>query len=428
MGELTKESTDGKANIVSEVVDATKMQYRWVALIFCFLGFMMAFMQRLSLGPLAPFIQADFGLTKAQIGILASTALVGYACVLIPAGWICDKWGVRWTLSIGQVFAGVCVLGMIFVQNVTQAAAVMFGAGLGLGLLSPSTTKGVVEWFSMKERALAMGVKQTAVNAGGFVSAAALPIIALSLGWRMGYVALGIIAIISGTLSAIFFKSAPRDNSALNGQVTDKNTNHESWLNMFKSRDMWCIIIGACTLYTTEMAVLTYFVLYLKSNLLLPVVTAGFLLGLIDIGGLFGKPIAGYISDRLMGGRRKPTFILLGFIIVIFTTVFAYLPVGTPQWVFIPCTFLFGFAAVGGAMSIFSVMISEFSGKENAAKGYSVGMVFLILSQIVGVPIFGHISDITHSWTWSWYYLIGLATFGTLISFFIREEKRKLST
>ncbi|MGO9620455.1 MAG: MFS transporter [Desulfobaccales bacterium] len=418
-----QESSEVKAAVVSEF-DATQMRFRWVALIFCFFGFMVAFMQRLCLGPLAPFIQADFGLTKGQIGLLASAALVGYALVLVPAGWICDKWGVRWTLSFGQIFAGLCVITMIFAHSVTTVAAVMFGAGLGLGLLSPSTTKGVVEWFSLKERAFAMGIKQTAVNAGGFVSAATLPAIALAFGWRIGFVTLGIVAIISGVLAACFFKNAPKTAPGIAAQEVKK----ESWLNLFKTRDMWCIIIGACALYTVEFSVMTYFVLYLKGHLMIPVITAGFLLGFIDIGGFFGKPIAGYISDHYLGGRRKPTFILLGIIIIVFTAVFALLPASTPKWVFIPCTFLFGFAAVGGAMSIYSVMISEFSGKDNAAKGYAAGMVFLIISQIVGVPIFGYLSDITHSWTWSWIYLIALAIIGTSVTFFVREERRRLST
>ena len=426
-----QDSAEVKASVGSEF-DGTKMRFRWVALIFCFLGFMVAFMQRLCLGPLAPFIQADFGLTKAQIGLLSSTALVGYALVLVPAGWICDKWGVRWTLSFGQIFAGLCVITIIFAKSITTVAAVMFGAGLGLGLISPSTTKGVVEWFSIKERAFAMGIKQTAVSAGGFVSAATLPAIALAFGWRMGFVTLGIVAIISGVMAACFFKSPPKNNSSVaksaGAGISAQEVKKESWLNLFKTRDMWCIILGACALYTVEFAVMTYFVLYLKGYLMLPVITAGFLLGFIDIGGFFGKPIAGYISDHYLGGRRKPTFILLGIITVVFTAVFALLPGDAPKWVFIPCTFLFGFAAVGGAMSIFSVMISEFSGKDNAAKGYSVGMVFLILSQIVGVPIFGYISDITHSWTWSWIYLIVLGIFGTSITFFVREEKRRLST
>ncbi len=418
-----QESSEVKAFVVSEF-DATTMRFRWVALIFCFLGFMIAFMQRLALGPLAPFMRAEFGLTKAQIGLLSSAGLIGYALVLVPAGWICDRWGVRWTLSFGQIFAGLCVITMIFAHSVTAVAAAMFGAGLGLGLLSPSTTKGVVEWFSLKERALAMGVKQTGVNAGGFVSAATLPAIALAFGWRMGFVTLGAVAIISGVLAACFFKNAPKTGAGISAQRVKK----EPWLNLFKTRDMWCIIIGACALYTVEFSVMTYFVLYLKGHLMLPVITAGFLLGFIDVGGFFGKPIAGYISDHYLGGRRKPTFILLGIIIVVFTTVFALLPAGTPKWVFIPCTFLFGFAAVGGAMSIFSVMISEFSGKDNAAKGYAVGMVFLIISQIVGVPIFGYISDITQSWTWSWIYLIALSILGTSVTFFVREEKRRLST
>ena len=430
MSEDIRDVSDAKASVVHNAGGAGTL-FRWVALIFCFFGFMVAYMQRLCLGPLAPFIQKDFGLTKAQLGLLSSSALIGYVIVLIPAGVVCDRWGVRWTLSIGQLFAGVCVLAMIFASDIYIAAAVMFGAGLGLGLISPSTTKGVVEWFPLKERALAMGIKQTGLNSGGFVCAISLPIIALAYGWRIGFVVLGIVAIVSGALTFFFYKNAPQNNppspQSPDGEAAGKAAGRESWLKLFRTVDMWLIIIGGSTVYAAEFAVMTYFVLYLKEHLLIPVVAAGFLLGCIDIGGLFGKPIGGYISDRIFKGRRKPTFILLGVIAIIFITAFSLIPPGTPQWVLIPCTFIFGFAAVGGIMSIFAVMISEYSGKDNAAKGFSVGLLFCVIAQIVGVPIFGHISDITHAWTWSWIYLIGLATVGTLSVCFLREDRRRLS-
>ena len=45
-------------------------------------------------------------------------------------------------------------------------------AGIGLGCVMPATTKAVLVWFPIKERATAMGFKQTGVNVGGMISAA----------------------------------------------------------------------------------------------------------------------------------------------------------------------------------------------------------------------------------------------------------------
>ena len=50
------------------------LRYRWIILGVCWLAYIVAFLQRLSIGPLAPFLKEDLVLTNAQIGSLVSAA------------------------------------------------------------------------------------------------------------------------------------------------------------------------------------------------------------------------------------------------------------------------------------------------------------------------------------------------------------------
>jgi len=407
--------------------------YRWVALVTLFMGYTIAYAQRLSMGPLAPFMKAELGLTNAQVGYFTSAALTGYTIFLIPSGLMTDKFGVRWTLFLGQVIAGICLLGMLFAQSATMGMVVMFAAGIGLGFLVPSTTKGVVEWFPLKERGMAMGIKQMSVNVGGMLSAALLPIIALSFGWRWGFATIGFIAIISGIICFALYKAPPKDETVNPAAVLSAGTEistppkkMESWRVVFKSRDIYCIIGAGVALVIAEYGVLTYFVLYLKTFLLIPVVMAGFMLGTIDFGGLFGKPLMGAISDRFFGGTRKIPFIILGFISTFFTRVFALLPVGTSNWIIIACAFCFGFAAVGWG-GLYHTMIAECAGKANAATVVAAAMIFIMIAGIIGTPLFGYLSD-KFSWATAWTFVVIMGFIGTVGLFFVREEKRRLST
>ncbi|MFC1974519.1 MFS transporter [Chloroflexota bacterium] len=146
---------------------APSFRYRWVILGVCWLAYVVAFMQRLSIGPLAPFLKEDLGLTSAQVGFLVSAAGFGYMLTLVPAGWLVDRIGARWLLLTGEVFGGIFVASMFMVTTLTQGLVLMVLAGMGMGCLMPSTTKAILDWFPVKERATAMGVKQTAVNMGG---------------------------------------------------------------------------------------------------------------------------------------------------------------------------------------------------------------------------------------------------------------------
>ena len=387
------------------------------------MAFGVAYAQRLSLGPLAPFMRDELGLSKAQIGFYASSATLGYGLTLIPAGYLTDKIGARWTMCIGQIIAGSFLMAMIFAQGYTLGLIVMFGAGLGLGFLSPSATKAIVEWFGVKERAMAMGIKQTSVNAGGMLTATTLPLVAIAFGWRWGFFALGVFAICSAIVAACVYKDPPKSEDEVSTAASAAP--RESWTCLFRERDIWCVGLAGVSLFIAEYGVLTYFVIYLKAHLLVPVLAASFLLGSIDLGGFFGKPIAGIISDRLFKGKRKPAFIILGAISTFFTAVFAVMPAGTAQWVILICCIIFGFAAVGWG-GICYTMVAELAGKDNAATACGAAGMILVMGNVLGVPVFGYLSDLTGSWTWSWIYLVVVGLIGTGALFFVREDKRKL--
>ena len=427
---MTQEDSTAKATIAGQVTAASP-PYRWVILVITFSAFAVAYMQRLSLGPLAPFIITGLGVTKTQIGLIASAATMGYGTTLIPGGWVADRLGVRWTLCIGQIIAGTFLILMLFADTFTMAMVVMYGAGVGLGMISPSAVRGIVTWFPLKERAMAMGINNMSVNAGGMLTAATLPMIAIAFGWRYGFMALGIFAIVSGIVPAIFYRepaSGAATAAPLAGPATAASpVKKESWVTVFKSRDIWLIIAGGTGLYIVEMGVLTYFVLYLKTHLLVQVVAAGFLLGAIDFGGLFGKPVAGVISDRIFSGRRKGAFMTLSIISTVLAGVFAIMPVGTPQWLILLCCLVFGFAAVGWG-GIYFTMVGECAGKENVGVVSGACSMALVSANVIGVPIFGYLTDKTGTWMWSWTYLVVLGIIGTTALFFVREERRRIST
>jgi sugar phosphate permease len=286
-------------------------RYRWVILGVIWLAFIVAFLQRLSIGPLAPFLQEDLGLTSAQVGFFMSAAAAGYAVMTIPAGWLVDRIGVRWLLLIGEVIGGIFLISMFTVESLGAGLALMTLAGMGMGCLMPSTTKAVLVWFPVNERATAMGFKQTAVNAGGIITAVTLPTVAIHYGWQYGFLGIGIIAVVIGVVSFMLYKEPPQNPRLEASQATTSSRPKPSVSEVFKSRDIWLLIVSCMALIVVEFSAIAYFVLYLTDVLLITVVTAGFFLAVFEVGGVFGKPINGIISDRLFHGSRKKVYFLL---------------------------------------------------------------------------------------------------------------------
>lgn len=360
---------------MTESVSYPSSSYRWVILGVCWLAYIVAFMQRLSIGPLAPFLKEDLNLSSAQAGMLMSASAFGYMLTLLPAGWLADRIGVRWLLLSGEVIGGIFIIGMFTVTTFTSGLIFMGLAGLGMGFLMPSTTKAVLEWFPVKERATAMGLKQTAVNLGGIITATTLPTVAIVYGWRYGFLAIGIIAIVIGIVSFIFYRQPVRSDHPMSSIPVVANPPVRE---VFLNRDIWVLIATGVCLAVVEFSAIAYFVLYLNEALLISLVTAGFFLAVLEAGGAFGKPLSGLISDRIFGGSRKKVYLLICLSAFILCLAFAFLGQGTPSWLLLALSLILGFVAVGwGGLHL--TLIGEFAGKESAGIVSGAASMFIMV-------------------------------------------------
>ncbi|MFC2066937.1 MFS transporter, partial [Chloroflexota bacterium] len=52
---------------------------------------------------LYPFIQDEFGLSRAQVGLITSAIGIGFAVVVVLAGWLTDTFGVKRMITISLV-------------------------------------------------------------------------------------------------------------------------------------------------------------------------------------------------------------------------------------------------------------------------------------------------------------------------------------
>jgi ACS family hexuronate transporter-like MFS transporter len=391
----------------------------------CWFAFAIAFMQRLSIGPLAPFLKEDLNLTGAQVGFFMSAAAFGSLLTAFPAGWLADRIGVRWLLLIGGLVGGIFIACMFTMTSFTQGLILMALAGLGMGCVSPSTTKAVLEWFPAKERATAMGFKQTGLNVGGIIAAATLPTVALVLGWQYGFLGIGLIVMVIGIVSFILYKQPPQSISLDTSKPVTSSRTRPSVLEVFRNRDIWLLITAGLCLVAIEMAAIAHFVLYLNEALLFGVVIAGFFLAIVEGSGAFGKPISGLISDRLFHGGRKKVYILMSSITFVMCVMFAFLWQGSPLWLIVLLSLVFGFAAVGWA-GLHLTLIGEFAGKELAGMASGMSTPFLAVGNIAGPPLFGYIIDSTGSYQIAWGFLAVVALLATALLFFVREERKKI--
>jgi sugar phosphate permease len=166
-------------------------------------------------------------------------------------------------------------------------------------------------------------------------------------------------------------------------------------------------------------------VIYLTEVVGLSVTVAGGYLALANMGGAFGKPIFGALSDRVFRGSRRKPLIIVGVLIFLLTILMQMINTSTSYWAMLGIIVLFGFTAIGwGGMNL--ILVSEFAGKENAGLAVGYSAMISLIGNLVGPPIFGWMADATGTYSLGWWFLTASALFSLILFLLIQESKRKV--
>jgi ACS family hexuronate transporter-like MFS transporter len=393
-------------------------RYRFIILGVVWLTYLMVYLARLSVGPLAPFLREAFSLSNAGIGMLVSATAAIYAPTLIVAGGLVDRVGCRRMLLAGTGLATASVLALPFAGTYGVLLALLAVSGLGTGCIYPAAVKSVIEWFPRRERATAIGFNQTAVNVSGIVGAAALPSIALSLGWQYGFLAIGICGVVIFLVCALAFRNPPRSSAA--ASAPEKGARPPLFnVRLLRSRDIRFLAAAGFFLGVLEFSALAYIVLYLTQDLMISAVAAGGLLALCEATGALGKPLSGVVSDRLLGGRRRPALVALALIGGAACIPLAFTDSGM-WWGAYVSIILIGLCGIGW-MGLFGTLAGEIGGLERAGQVAGLTSAFTNIGILVGPPVFGALVDVTGSYRSSWLMLAAVGAVAAACLFAVRE-------
>ncbi|MCX6013298.1 MAG: MFS transporter, partial [Chloroflexi bacterium] len=364
----------------------SELKYRWIILAVLTVAFMSTCIARVSVPPLSPFIMDELTLSNTRLGFLMSASFTGGLVMLMPSGFLADTIGTKTMIVIGQIIVAVSMILMFFASSYIYCLLFLFMAGLGGGCIGASSSKALVHWFPLKERATAIGIQATSFNVAGVVTAATLPTLAERLNWHYGFLFIGLVVLVFGSISLLFYKRHPDESQSRRIDVFSK----QALLNIFGNKNILLLGFSGLLFCIAEFSFITFTVKYLlqiKSTVGLSAEFAGYYLAMANASGGFGKPIGGIISDRFFKGNRKPVFIIMITIAIIFALLISTISLTTPTWLMSLILIVFGFVIIGWA-GLSLTLIAEFSGKEQAGVGYAFGVAIHTIGMLSGPPIF----------------------------------------
>ncbi|NIN52735.1 MAG: MFS transporter [Nitrososphaeria archaeon] len=376
---------------------------------------------RFSVAPLAPFIVDELRFSHAEIGLLTSAVWLAYVVCGVPGGLLVDRFGIRFSTALGVGVAGTSTMLFVGVSTVIEGFTYRFISGLGSILTLLTTTVAVIVWFSSRERATMMGLKQTGVNIGGILAGLLLPSLAIYYSWRAGFLVSGGLGVIVSIFAFLFIRELPQRSKIAETQMpTGKPIG-----STLRNRDIVLVSVSAIPIAWAEQAGISFVVLFLAEAHLIDVVTGGILLSLLLGSGAVARVVLGIVSDRVLRGRRKNTFLLCYVLTGIFSVMIAYTPLGTPLWMLAILMAFWGFVAVGWG-GLYLTLIGELAGAESTGLAAGFGNLFVCMGAMAGPPIFGFIVDVTGSYPIAWD-VVGILCLASIpLIRLVREERKRL--
>ncbi|MBI3966066.1 MAG: MFS transporter [Chloroflexi bacterium] len=402
------------AGVAREVVE-TAYSYRWVILIISTMVQTLTSFTNQSIAPLAPYLQSDLSLSRAQIGLL-STAIFGAGFIMVPVGWLADRFGVRLMFVVGLTAVGLFTALAWGAPGYGILLVLMALSGLGNAIAMPPTTRAIMYWFPQRNRGIAMSVKQTGVAMAGFITALSVPWLADAFGWRGTMLTLGVLVLVAAALAGIFYREYP-------APVAAKAASTHKMSELFGNRDL-LLLCGVSLGYGIAQLSFVYFlVLYLVQALGYTTLAASSLLAAAQLSGVCARIGWGVVSDKVFGGRRKVVMGIIGALTGCTALAFAALPAGAPSWI-VSALVIVGGAGFIGWNGVNMTYVAELAGKELSATAAGLSLTVTYVGIVIGPPIFGWTVDVTKSYSVGFTALAAVSFASLILLSLIRGQRR----
>ncbi|AJK45946.1 MFS transporter [Burkholderia plantarii] len=231
---------------------ALSSRYRWTICAMMFFATTINYMDRQTLGLLAPLMQADIGWSQVQYAQTVMIFTAAYALGLLLFGRVADR------LSTKLVYGGAMALWSAAAMLHALAASVP-GFAAVRGLLGfaeasnfPVALRTTAVWFPKRERALATGIWNMGATVGGVVAPAIIPAMAVLWGWRPAFAASGAVGFVWFAAWLVMYRKparhprvAPDELAYINadeGAVPDERK--VGWLSVLRHREAWAFMVG----------------------------------------------------------------------------------------------------------------------------------------------------------------------------------------
>jgi MFS family permease len=333
-------------------------------------------------------LMRDFHISAAGLGIMASMFYWGYTFMQIPAGLLCDRFGVRGILTISM---GLCTAGT-FLFSLSDNIYFADFAFLIIGVASSTAFVGalvlVARWFPPKYFAMMVGMVQFLGCIGAIMGVGPIVLLVQRISWHgtvHWFVAVGALITV---LMGMFIRSQPENAKTIQKKAIKKEfsmtemqrlkavcANPQTWWVGLYAFAIWAPIVVFAGLWGLPFLMARY---HIDGGM------ASLGISILWLGVAVGGPIFGWWSNRI--DRRCMPLSVCAFIGMVSAVIAIYLD--NLSWP-VMCVILFFFGTAASGQSISFGVIQDINHVDAVGTGVGFNNMAVIIGGIFLQPITG---------------------------------------
>lgn len=385
------------------------LKYRWVVFIILAAAYFFVYFHRVSTAVVASDIMETFGVGAASIGLLGSAYFYAYTAMQLPSGILADSWGVKKTASVFTLLAAVGAILTGVSSNFTMVLIGRILIGIGVAMVYVPVMKVLAIWFRKNEFASMSGVLLAIGNIGALSAAGPLAFMAGILGdWQMVFLVLGVFSVVLAILIWVLAKDSPKDLDAPSLPEIEAEENGVEYIppaaiekipmgealkqTFGAGMKFWPISIWFFFMYGSLMVYQGLWAgPFFRDILGWEKVTYASILSFVAIGMIFGCPVAGYLSDKVLKSRKKVLLVGTAVYILLWAVIWSQAGAIQSTTAYTIIHFLFGF--FGGFFVVSYAQVKEWFPPEIVGTSIGAFNIFPFLGGAILMTVTGRMMN-----------------------------------
>jgi len=298
------------------VAESPVGRVRWYLVFWLFVLGAVSFLDRVNISVAGMALAQEYHLSQVRLGTIFSAFLIGYALFQTPGGWLADKFGPRYVLTIGVAWWGIfTALTASLSSQIVGALVYLFLIRLLLGageaIIYPASNRFVSQWIPSQERGLANGLIFAGVGAGTAIAPIFVTYLIIHYGWRSSFWASAILGLIVGTVWYVFARNTPEEHPLVSEDELSyiqkfRTTNSDStpekgvgWMQIVRNRNVLAVTASYFCFGYVAWIFFSWFYIYLAKVRGLDLKTSAYYSTLPPIAIVICSLGGGIISDSL---------------------------------------------------------------------------------------------------------------------------------